>query len=125
MNNTYTEKKLAMEQMLREMTGEASAREQLQIETFADALDQITSAADRDFAVIRLDQRAKLARELRTALHKIDEGTYGVCEECEEPIAPRRLDAVPFAKLCVSCQQKAESHSTHRLDEETLLEDAA
>ena len=123
-NNTYIEKKLAMEQMLREVMGETNVRESLQIETFADALEQIQSAADRDFAVIRLDQKAKLARELRTALHKIDEGTYGVCEECEDPIAPRRLDALPFAKLCVHCQQKAESHTTSR-HQETLLEDAA
>ncbi|MBL8173492.1 MAG: TraR/DksA family transcriptional regulator [Bryobacterales bacterium] len=123
-NNTYTEKKMAMEQMLRELMGEANAREQLQIETFADALEQIQSAADRDFAVIRLDQKAKLARELRTALHKIEEGTYGVCEECEEAIAVRRLDALPFAKLCVHCQQKAESHVSHR-GSETLFEEAA
>ena len=123
-NNTYIEKKLAMEQMLREVMGETSTREQLQIETFADALEQIQSAADRDFAVIRLDQKAKLARELRTALHKIDTGSYGICEECEEAIAPKRLDALPFAKLCVRCQQKAESHTTGRR-QETLLEDAA
>ena len=123
-NKTYIEKKLAMEQMLRDVMGETSTREQLQIETFADALEQIQSAADRDFAVIRLDQKAKLARELRTALHKIELGTYGVCDECEEDIAPKRLDALPFAKLCVHCQQNAESYTTHR-QQETLLEDAA
>lgn len=123
-NNNYTEKKLAMEQMLRDVMGDTNVRESLQVETFADALEQIQSAADRDFAVIRLDQKAKLARELRTALHKIDEGTYGICEECEDPIAPRRLDALPFAKLCVRCQQKAEAHTSHRR-EDTLFEDAA
>lgn len=123
-NNKNNEKKLAMEQMLRELMGESSAREQLQIETFADALEQIQSAAERDFAVIRLDQKAKLARELRTALRKIDEGTYGVCEECEEAIAPRRLDALPFAKLCVHCQEQSEYHTTGRQRDE-LFEDAA
>jgi len=122
--NNYTEKKLAMEQMLRDVMGETNVREVLQVETFADALDQITSAADRDFVVIRLDQKAKLARELRTALQKIEEGTYGVCEECEDPIAPRRLDALPFAKRCVPCQEKAESH-TSQCGEDTLFEDAA
>jgi len=123
-NDRINEKKLAMEQMLRELTGESVRRTELQIETFADSLDQIQSAADRDFAVIRLDQRAKLAREVRTALHKIDDGSYGICEECEEPIAPRRLDALPFAKLCVHCQQQAESY-TSDADSAPLLEEAA
>ena len=120
----HNEKKLAMEQMLRELAGETHTREVLQIETFADALEQIQSAADRDFAVIRLDQKAKLARELRTALGKIEDGTYGICEECDEAIAPRRLDALPFAKLCVHCQEHAEGRMD-RLAHAPLLEEAA
>ena len=46
----------------------------------------------------------KLLREVQDALHRIDIGAYGVCHECEEPISPKRLAAVPWAKFCVKCQ---------------------
>jgi DnaK suppressor protein len=48
----------------------------------------------------------KLLREVQDALRRIDQGTYGVCYECEEPISSKRLDAVPWAKFCVSCQER-------------------
>ena len=48
----------------------------------------------------------KLLREISDALHRIDGGTYGICMECEEPISAKRLDAVPWARYCVSCQER-------------------
>jgi DnaK suppressor protein len=48
----------------------------------------------------------KLLREISGALHRMDHDHYGVCMECEEPISTKRLDAVPWAKYCVSCQEK-------------------
>ena len=47
----------------------------------------------------------KLLREIADALHRIEQETYGVCMECEEPISPKRLDAVPWARYCVQCQE--------------------
>ena len=47
----------------------------------------------------------KLLREISDALHRIDQGTYGICMECEEPISSKRLDAVPWARFCVTCQE--------------------
>jgi DnaK suppressor protein len=48
----------------------------------------------------------KLLREISGALHRIDTGHYGVCLECEEPISAKRLDAVPWARYCVACQER-------------------
>jgi DnaK suppressor protein len=48
----------------------------------------------------------KLLREIGDALHRMDIGQYGVCPECEEPISPKRLDAVPWARYCVTCQEQ-------------------
>jgi DnaK suppressor protein len=48
----------------------------------------------------------KLLREIADALRRMDRDHYGVCMECEEPISSKRLDAVPWAKYCVSCQEK-------------------
>lgn len=47
------------------------------------------------------DRRAMVGR----AMEKIDDGTYGRCERCGRPIAPERLEALPFATLCISCQE--------------------
>jgi DnaK suppressor protein len=47
----------------------------------------------------------KLLREISDALRRLDHGTYGICMECEEAISVKRLDAVPWAKYCVTCQE--------------------
>jgi len=47
----------------------------------------------------------KLLREISDALHRIEHETYGICLECEEPISTKRLDAVPWARYCVTCQE--------------------
>ena len=47
----------------------------------------------------------KLLREIGDALQRIEHGTYGVCLECEEPISVKRLEAVPWARYCVACQE--------------------
>jgi DnaK suppressor protein len=49
---------------------------------------------------------AKLLREVGDALHRIETGSYGVCMECEEEISTKRLDALPWAKYCVTCQEE-------------------
>ena len=47
----------------------------------------------------------KLLREVDDALRRVERGTYGICHACEEPISAKRLDAVPWAKYCVTCQE--------------------
>jgi DnaK suppressor protein len=48
----------------------------------------------------------KLLREIGDALHRTDHDQYGVCLECDEAISTKRLDAVPWARYCVTCQEK-------------------
>lgn len=55
----------------------------------------------------------KLLREIADALHRIDQDTYGVCMECEEPISAKRLDAVPWARYCVTCQEAIATRIAH------------
>lgn len=100
-----------LEQNLAELTGAPADREDLRIETLPDSIDQIQSATARELAIVLLDQHARQVRDIRIALAKIEDGSYGICEECEEEIAPRRLAAVPTARLCVDCQSKAETES--------------
>jgi len=51
----------------------------------------------------------KLLREIADALHRIDQDIYGTCMECEEPISTKRLEAVPWARYCVTCQEQIAS----------------
>jgi DnaK suppressor protein len=48
----------------------------------------------------------KLLRDIQAALRRIEQSTYGVCAACEEPISTKRLEAVPWAKFCVRCQER-------------------
>jgi DnaK suppressor protein len=48
----------------------------------------------------------KLLREVTDALHRIDHDQYGICLECDEPISVKRLEAVPWARYCVMCQER-------------------
>ena len=59
----------------------------------------------RDLA-LRDRSRAELQR-VENALRKVDAGTYGACESCGKPIAPERLEAIPWAPLCIDCARKA------------------
>ena len=58
---------------------------------------------------IFLNQNARnagLLREVEEALERIEEGSYTVCADCGQPISPKRLEAVPWAKYCIACQEK-------------------
>lgn len=61
---------------------------------------------DRDTALI--EHMEDTLREIDSALHKLDEGTYGKCARCGKPIAPERLEALPYAELCIQCQELLE-----------------
>ncbi|MDR1988696.1 MAG: TraR/DksA family transcriptional regulator [Acidobacteriaceae bacterium] len=52
---------------------------------------------------------AKILQAIEEALGRIDKGTYGVCRDCNEPIAPARLDAIPWTRVCITCKEKQKS----------------
>ncbi len=49
---------------------------------------------------------AKILQAIEEALVRIDKGTYGVCRDCGEPIAPARLEAIPWTRVCKTCKEK-------------------
>ncbi len=55
-------------------------------------------------------------RLVEEALERVEMGEYGVCEVCSEPIPPRRLDAVPWAKNCVTCQERLSSDQSEQYE---------
>ena len=95
-------------------------REGIAIEKSPDALDEVQNAAERELAIRNLDRESNMLRNVRAALHRIDEGTFGVCLHCEEDISIKRLHAVPWAAYCIQCQEiadKSQEDGTESLDD--------
>ena len=85
-----------------------------------DAYDLASEERDRDISLILSDRdRAKL-QAIDEALERINAGSYGICETCELDIAEERLKALPFTRLCVSCQaeQEREAKQQRRMDDD-------
>src|SRR5678810_1218466 len=102
-----------LEARLRELLKVSDERDSLEIQPMADPLDQVRQSSDRDVAVETLNQQARSIHEIRVALARIAENNYGRCESCEEQIPAKRLDALPWARLCVTCQSQSETRGQH------------
>ena len=109
-----------------ELEGLIRNREAAAIETSADALDQIQHAVERELALGTLARESSGLRETRAALRRIDDGTFGICMDCEEEINLKRLAAVPWAARCIACQERAdrEGAATESADEPSQAEAA-
>jgi DnaK suppressor protein len=83
----------------------------------ADLADRATSETDRALELRTRDRQRKLIAKIDEALRRIEEGTYGYCEETGEPIALSRLDARPIATLSLEAQERHERRErVHRDD---------
>src|SRR5437868_8595818 len=80
-------------------------RDAIKIEVSAESLERRLLATDREFAVRALELESVKLRETRAALNRIEDGDYGICQECDEDISQRRLAALPWAALCIRCQE--------------------
>jgi RNA polymerase-binding protein DksA len=70
--------------------------------------DVATDNYDREFSLGLASSERKSLYELDDALKRIEEGTFGICDDCKSSITKIRLKAVPSARLCIKCQQKRE-----------------
>lgn len=101
-------------------------RDGIAIEKNPDALDEVQRATERELAMRNLDRDSNLLRNVRGALRRIEEGSFGVCLRCEEDISPKRLAAVPWTAFCIQCQEiadRSQGDSADNVDE--LLVNAA
>ena len=83
-------------------------RDGMAIERTPDALDEIQFAAARELTTRNLERQSELFRTVREALDRIADGTYGTCLNCDEEISHKRLHAMPWATLCIACQEWAD-----------------
>ena len=80
-------------------------RDGIAVDPSPDQVDEIQRASERALAISKIDRDSKQLRDVRAALRRIREGTFGFCEQCEEEIHPKRLLAIPWALLCIECQE--------------------
>jgi DnaK suppressor protein len=73
-----------------------------------DIADRASTSYQKEFLFARSNNDRQFLQMVEHALSNIAEGTYGECEHCGNPINERRLDAVPWARHCISCQEKQE-----------------
>ena len=79
-----------------------------QSQQHADLADRATSETDRALELRARDRQRKLVSKIDAALARLDDGTYGYCEETGEPIGLKRLDARPIATLSLEAQERHE-----------------
>jgi len=98
-------------------------RDDIAIEKSADQMDEIQYASERDLAIRNVDRDSTLLRDVKAALRRIRDGSFGTCIECESAINSKRLAAVPWAPRCIQCQDAADRDGRERTDfvSETLV----
>jgi len=120
--NTF---KKTLAERIQELENVIRRRDEIAIEKSADALDEVQRAEQRELAIRNLDRETNLLRETRSALARLENGTFGSCLNCEEEINPKRLWAVPWASFCIQCQEEAERRKETAPNGQGLLRHAA
>ena len=80
-------------------------RDGIVVERSADQLEEIQAASQRALAVCNLDREFNQLRDARAALRRIEDSSFGTCQQCDDDIHPKRLAAVPWATFCIRCQE--------------------
>lgn len=83
-------------------------------EIFADPADRASAESDRAFTLRIRDRERRLIRKIQAAIQRMEDGTYGVCEDCGDEIGIARLKARPVTKLCINCKSRQEEGETIR-----------
>jgi len=83
-------------------------------DTFPDPTDRANLETDRNFLLRIRDRERRLIVKIKEALARIDDQTFGICEECGEDISEERLKARPVTTHCIACKTKAEEEEKEK-----------
>jgi DnaK suppressor protein len=97
---------------LRKLAKGPSKAAQLVAERSTDPIDEAQTTLDTEMAITSLNADWETANAIKDAIAKVKTGDYGVCESCGCRIPAKRLQAIPWARLCVECQAQLEKHQT-------------
>ena len=77
--------------------------------------DMAADTYDRELSMNLVSSEQEILYQIDDALKRLDDGSFGICQQCSQPIAMSRLKAVPYASLCITCQRaKEQQHKTKR-----------
>ena len=102
----------AIETRANELAHSLAERNPITVERAADTFDETLLAAERESSARMMAQDFQLLRQVEAARERLRDGSYGICQSCDESIAPKRLQAIPWAAYCVHCQAQAEEDGT-------------
>src|SRR6266478_5037556 len=74
-----------------------------------DLADQATGNNEVHIQLKLKQTDAKILQAIEEALERLEKGTYAICRDCGEPIAPARLNAIPWTRVCITCKEKQNS----------------
>ncbi len=104
-------KKLLLEEKQRILNNSKNALKNelvLSTDDLPDETDLAASEINQNLVFKLRDRERQLLSKIDEALLRMTEGTFGTCQDCEEPIEPRRLEARPMSTLCIACKEKQE-----------------
>ncbi|MCX6357896.1 MAG: TraR/DksA C4-type zinc finger protein [Candidatus Aureabacteria bacterium] len=76
--------------------------------------DAASDTYDREFNLNLVSREQSTLNDIDSALAKIENGEYGSCEQCDQPIGESRLNAVPYARFCLHCKEHEEKSQAHQ-----------
>src|SRR6516165_9771134 len=123
--NDLNKYKALLEAKQEELAAGLRNRDEIAIEKASDAIDEVQLAGERELAIRNLDRDSNMLRQIRRALVRISDGSFGVCLHCEEDISPKRVNAVPWAAYCIKCQEQVDRHEIEVDDNADLFASAA
>ena len=83
-------------------------------DNFPDPTDRASHETDRNFLLRVKDRERRLITKVNEAIQRIDDGSYGVCDICGEPISEKRLEARPVTTCCIECKKEEEEQEKGR-----------
>lgn len=105
------------EDLVLEIARRSKASTESTVQDIGDILDSVSEERTRELDLILTDREKRKLSQIDDALDRIEENTYGLCEECGIKIPKARLKVLPFAIYCVECQEKNEREEKYTREE--------
>lgn len=85
-----------------------ATKKEIDLKDIGDQFDDASEGREQELGFLMNSRDRDKMMKIEEALRRLDDGSYGVCESCDEPIGAKRLKAMPFSLLCVKCQEEEE-----------------
>lgn len=105
------------EDLVREIGRRSKASTESGAQDIGDILDSVSEERTRELDMILTDREKRKLAQIDDAIERIEENTYGLCEDCGVKIPKARLKVLPFAKYCIECQEKTEREEKYTREE--------